>query len=68
MGSTELVLVAVLLGAIWWILASVAVCMAAEKRGRERGPWFFLSLFLGPVFVVLVLIAYPPEKRFDGAA
>ena len=63
MGSLELVWLGALLGSIWWILASVAVCMAADKRGRERGSWFFLSLFMGPVFAVLVLIAYPLQKN-----
>ncbi len=63
MGTMELVWLGILFGAIWWVLASVAVCMAADKRGRERGPWFFLSLFMGPVFAVLVLIAYPPERE-----
>lgn len=56
------------MGLAGWVAASAAVCQAARKRGRLRGPWLFLSLFLGPVFVGLVLIAYPPESvKSEGA-
>jgi hypothetical protein len=33
-----------------------------EKRGRDKGAWFFLSLLLGPLLAVLLLIAYPQEE------
>jgi uncharacterized membrane protein HdeD (DUF308 family) len=49
--------------AIWWILASIAVTFAAAKRGREKGPWLFLSLILGPLFSLLLLIAYPQVEN-----
>jgi hypothetical protein len=57
-----------LLLVVWWILASFAVCLAAGKRGREKGPWFFLSLFLGPFFALLLLIAYPKGTEMESEA
>jgi hypothetical protein len=44
---------------VWWIAASIAVALAADKRGYNRGPWFLMSLFLGPIFAAVILIAYP---------
>ena len=53
--------VAILLLIVWWLTGSFAVALAAGKRGRDRGPWFFVSLFLGPIFAILLLIAHPIE-------
>ena len=61
MGTYEMAVIVLLTGAAWWVAASIAVSQAAHKWGRLRGPWLFLSLFLGPVFAVLVLMAYPLE-------
>jgi hypothetical protein len=44
---------------IWWIAAAFVVGTAADVRGRKRGPWFWLSFFLGPILAVLLLIAFP---------
>lgn len=44
---------------VWWIGAASAVQTAADKRGYSPKAWFWLSLFIGPPFAVLLLIAYP---------
>ena len=43
----------------WWIFASAAVAGAADKRGYSQGAWFLLSFCLSPIFVVILLNAYP---------
>ena len=43
--------------AVWWIAASIAVTLAAADCGHG-GAWFFISVFLSPIFAVLLLIAY----------
>jgi hypothetical protein len=67
MGIPELTVVGVLTIVVWRLLASFAVGMAAEKRGRGQSPWFLLSFFLGPFFAVLLLIAYPLKRSEKGA-
>jgi hypothetical protein len=44
---------------LWWLIASGAVSLAAKKRGYGQGEWFWLSLFLSPIFTVILLNAYP---------
>lgn len=52
---------------VWWILASVAVSVAADVRGRRRGPWFWLSVLVGPFLAVLLLIAFPAKFEEAGS-
>jgi len=54
-----------ILSIAWWIAASIAVCRAAGSKGRDRGPWFWLSFFLGPFLAALLLLAYPSAPVFD---
>ena len=51
--------------ALWWLFASIAVGKAAGKRGMDSGVWFFLSLVLGPLFTVILLVAYPVSAMAD---
>jgi hypothetical protein len=63
--SDDLAITLLLLLIIWWLGASVAVSRAAGSRGQNSGPWFWLSLFLGPFLAALLLLAYPPAQAFD---
>jgi hypothetical protein len=45
--------------AVWWLISSIAIGLAAEKRGRGLGAWFWISIFLGPILAALLLLAYP---------
>ena len=49
----------------WWIFASAAVAGAADKRGYGQGIWFLTSLFLCPIFAVILLNAYPVKIATD---
>ena len=44
---------------LWWIFASAAVAGAAYQRGYSQGAWFLLSFALCPIFVIILLNAYP---------
>jgi hypothetical protein len=63
--SDDLAITLLLLLIIWWFAASAAVSRAAGSRGHSRGPWFWLSFFLGPFLAALLLLAYPPAVAFD---
>ena len=47
--------------AVWWIAASIAVTLAAADC-VHGGAWFFISVFLSPIFAVLLLIAYHVKR------
>ena len=56
---------------LWWILASYAVASAAKKNGMSEWMWFFWSIVAGPIFAVLLLIAYllsNPQKQKASSA
>lgn len=55
---TDAIQIGVLILAGWWIAASFAVSLAAAKRGRSMGVWFWTSIFVGPILAVLLLLAY----------
>ena len=48
---------AVLIGIAIVLVVPFLVAEIAEKQGRSRTGWFFLSLLISPPFAVLVLIA-----------
>jgi len=55
----------------WWILASYAVASAAKKNGMSEWTWFFWSIVVGPIFAVLLLLAYLlsyPQKQNASSA
>src|SRR5271154_4457487 len=59
MVDSDMVALGAILLIVWWFLASAAVSKAAGQRGHNNATWFFLALFLGPIFAVLLLIAHP---------
>lgn len=62
MYASDQTILLVLFLVAWWIAASSAVASAAKKRSRSGTAWFWLSIVLGPVFAILLLIAYPREQ------
>lgn len=48
---------------LWWLIASGAVSLAAEKRGYGQGAGFWLSFFLSAIFAVILLNAYPRKAQ-----
>ena len=63
MTESDLSFLPALVGLFWWIFASAAVAGAADKRGYSQGAWFLLSFCLSPIFVVILLNAYPVKAE-----
>jgi hypothetical protein len=59
MQESDVMVFALILVVMWWIFGSIAVGVAAQKRGRSGGAWFGMSIALGPILAVLLLLAYP---------
>jgi hypothetical protein len=55
----------IILVVLWWLLASIAVAIAARQRGRSGSAWFELSVGLGPLFAIILLLAYPAETMAE---
>jgi len=60
--------------AVFWLIFSVCVALAAGKRGRDAVTWFILAVLLSPLVAGLVLLALPdrrlqspPAERGDDA-
>jgi hypothetical protein len=66
--SDDFVTFLMFISAVWLIAASVAVGLAAKKRGGSMAAWLFASLLLSPFLAALLLIAYliPGSDREAG--
>jgi hypothetical protein len=49
-----------------WLILSVIVGVAAERRGRSGMAWVFFSIFLSPLIAAIVL-AMLPDYRYQKA-
>jgi hypothetical protein len=49
-----------------WLIFSIIVGVAAERRGRSGIGWIFLALFLSPLIAAIVL-ALLPDPRYQRA-
>jgi hypothetical protein len=61
MDVSDIAVLCLIPAAVWWFLASIAVATAAQKRGRSGSAWLGLSVGLGPLFAIILLLAYPVE-------
>ena len=48
-----------------WIAACGAIAIIASEKGRAGSGWFFMSLFLSPLFGVLLLNAAPTRMKTE---
>jgi len=50
----------------FWVVASIAIGVAAKARGRDALGWFFLALLISPLLAPLILAAYPLRFEAEG--
>lgn len=47
--------------AFWWVGGSLAVMVAAGRRGYSSGHWLLAGVIFGPILAALLLLANPKE-------
>ena len=47
-----------------WLIVSMIVGVAAERRGRAGVPWIFAVIVLSPLIAAVVL-AMMPDRRYE---
>jgi len=67
MFDSDTIFIGLFLLFVWWVAASFAVGLAADKRGYSRGGWFCMSFLLGPFLAALLLIAHPVKDVVEKA-
>ena len=53
--------------ALFWIIFSIIVGIAAGSRGRSSGGWCVLAMLISPVLALILLVLLPKLKG-EGAA
>lgn len=46
-----------------WLITSMAVCVAADKKNLSGVSWFLLALVASPLFAAILLCSYDVQKE-----